>query len=294
MVVSTGAGADRREDRRQRTGPTKTIKAETEAHNDEGLPDSPVDRVARSLGEALIGGRSRAMIDDDEEAALWSRRNTPVEHPIRRAYDRVAAALREKRSNERLARECLDHYNALHPGDEHEHDLAPGGDVTLSRSHCSTGAWTHGNFVARRRRRQWRRCLAFVLPATRTLFFFEHMSGDDYLGVITCIPMPDEPVGGFLARIPLIRRWATPRRSGRWDCVCKTCRRGLRVTHHWLKRKVVGEFPCGHMVAESVCKMCYHYSDVVHPSPGKFARGYLEHEDEFGHYGRNGLRDYPC
>ncbi|BAF17998.1 uncharacterized protein [Oryza sativa Japonica Group] len=232
------------------------------------------------------------MIDDDEEAALWSRRNTPVEHPIRRAYDRVAAALREKRSNERLARECLDHYNALHPGDEH--DLAPGGDVTLSRSHCSTGAWTHGNFVARRRRRQWRRCLAFVLPATRTLFFFEHMSGDDYLGVITCIPMPDEPVGGFLARIPVIRRWATPRRSGRWDCVCKTCRRGLRVTHHWLKRKVIGEFPCGHMVAESVCKMCYHYSDVVHPSPGKFARGYLEHEDEFGHYGRNGLRDYPC
>uniref|UniRef100_A0A0E0L4T5 DUF3615 domain-containing protein n=1 Tax=Oryza punctata TaxID=4537 RepID=A0A0E0L4T5_ORYPU len=183
------------------------------------------------------------VLDDDEEAALRPRRITPVDHPIRRAYDRVAAALREKQSNERLGRACLDHYNALHPG-----------DVTLSLSHCSSGTWTHGNFVARRRR-QWRRrrrCLAFVLPATRTLFFFEHMSSDDYLGVITCIPMPDEPVGGFLARIPFIRRWETPRRSGRWDCVCKTCHRGLRVTYHWLKRKVVGEFPCGHMVAESV------------------------------------------
>uniref|UniRef100_A0A0E0L4T6 Uncharacterized protein n=1 Tax=Oryza punctata TaxID=4537 RepID=A0A0E0L4T6_ORYPU len=117
-------------------------------------------------------------------------------------------------SNERLARECLDHYNALHPGDEH--DLAPG-DVTLSIAPCNSTTWTHGNFVARRRRRR--------------------------------------PVGDP----------APPERQ--------TCHRGLHVKHPWLKKKVVGEFPCGHLEAESVCKMCFSYSDVVHPSPGKFARG---------------------
>ncbi|EEE64412.1 hypothetical protein OsJ_19256 [Oryza sativa Japonica Group] len=229
----------------------------------------------------MVGGGVR---DGDEEAALWprpimleedyySRRRRAREHDRRRA-----AALREEESNERLARECLDHYNALHPGDEH--DLAPG-DVTLCSAPCNSTTWTHGNFVARRRSG----CLAslFLPSRPRTLFFFEHMSSKDFLGVVTCVPMADEPDGGgLLARVPLCRRWATRRRrSGRWDCVCRTCNRGLHVKHPWLKKKVVGEFPCGHLEAASVCKMCFSYSDVVHPSPGKFARGYREHEDDF-------------
>ncbi|BAS77044.1 Os02g0155200 [Oryza sativa Japonica Group] len=93
------------------------------------------------------------MVGDEEAAqALWPPPITLEEDYYSRR--RRAAALREEESNERLARECLDHYNALHPG-----------DVTLCSAPCNSTTWTHGNFVARRRSAG---CLASLfLPSGR-------------------------------------------------------------------------------------------------------------------------------
>ncbi|KAG2646477.1 hypothetical protein PVAP13_2KG511500 [Panicum virgatum] len=81
-----------------------------------------------------------------------------------------------------LVTECLQHYNYMHPNDEYE--PAPGEVTKYIRWHYGT-RWTHGNFVARRKRSG---CFSF-LPAPRTLFFFELMHSPDFTGVVTCTPL---------------------------------------------------------------------------------------------------------
>ncbi|KAG0553242.1 hypothetical protein BDA96_01G577200 [Sorghum bicolor] len=168
-------------------------------------------------------------------------------------FERLAA-------NRQLVMECLRHYNSLHPHDEYE--PAPGEVTKHLRAH-SIGVWTHGNFVARRKRSG---CFSF-LPAPRTLFFFELNRTSDFYGVVTCTPL-DEPVteGYSVLGFPI---WWGSRRDGRSDCICKTCYRRFDSEH---------ETPaCGHGKAERICEMCYHSSAVLHPFPGEFAYGYREY-----------------
>ena len=65
-----------------------------------------------------------------------------------------------------------------------EYEPAPGEVTKYIRWHYGT-RWTHGNFVARRKRSG---CFSF-LPAPRTLFFFELMHSPDFTGVVTCTPL---------------------------------------------------------------------------------------------------------
>ncbi|XP_021309407.1 uncharacterized protein LOC8059521 [Sorghum bicolor] len=149
------------------------------------------------------------------------------------------------------------------PRDAHdEYEPAPGEVTKHLRAH-SIGVWTHGNFVARRKRSG---CFSF-LPAPRTLFFFELNRTSDFYGVVTCTPL-DEPVteGYSVLGFPI---WWGSRRDGRSDCICKTCYRRFDSEH---------ETPaCGHGKAERICEMCYHSSAVLHPFPGEFAYGYREY-----------------
>ncbi|KAF7010980.1 hypothetical protein CFC21_025340 [Triticum aestivum] len=162
--------------------------------------------------------------------------------------------------------QCLQLYNAAHPGDEYE--PAPG-KVTRRGKLDNYGFWTHGNFVARRK---CSGCLSFV-PAPRTLFFFELIDRGDDDEVLTCIPL-DEPVTEayvFLG-IPLGRG---TRRNGESDCVCKTCYRRFHVPHAGLTRKC----GCEDSKVERVCKMCYLDADVLHPFRGGFRFGH--HQEIF-------------
>jgi hypothetical protein len=67
-----------------------------------------------------------------------------------------------------------------------EYEPAPGA-VTKFTDYNESLLWTHGNFVARRKRSG---CLSF-LPAPRTLFFFElrDSKGDGLGEVTTCTPI---------------------------------------------------------------------------------------------------------
>ncbi|PNT73694.1 hypothetical protein BRADI_2g62496v3 [Brachypodium distachyon] len=81
--------------------------------------------------------------------------------------------------------QCLEWYNSNHPGDEYE--PAPG-RVTRYTIINNLRWWTHGNFVARRKR-SGSGCFSF-LPAQRTLFFFELTAGLDCIDqVVTCDPL---------------------------------------------------------------------------------------------------------
>ncbi|KAM0869134.1 hypothetical protein ACQ4PT_040868 [Festuca glaucescens] len=77
---------------------------------------------------------------------------------------------------------ALELYNAMHPGNEYE--LAPGEMTRSSGEPADDCVWSHGNFVARRRKRSG--CFSF-LPAPPTLFFFEHVYRADFQEVVTCI-----------------------------------------------------------------------------------------------------------
>ena len=78
-----------------------------------------------------------------------------------------------------LPREWLDWFEQ---GNEYE--PAPGKVYRHSYYHNGV-CWSHGNFVARKKRSGW---LSF-LPAPRTLFFFELAHGKDFDGVVTCTPL---------------------------------------------------------------------------------------------------------
>jgi hypothetical protein len=67
-----------------------------------------------------------------------------------------------------------------------EYEPAPGA-LTRCREYNGSLLWSHGNFVARRKRSG---CFSF-LPAPLTLFFFELLDRDakGAIEVITCIPI---------------------------------------------------------------------------------------------------------
>jgi hypothetical protein len=67
-----------------------------------------------------------------------------------------------------------------------EYEPAPGA-VIRCREYNGSLLWSHGNFVARRKRSG---CFSF-LPAPRTLFFFELLDRDakGAVEVITCVPI---------------------------------------------------------------------------------------------------------
>ena len=62
-----------------------------------------------------------------------------------------------------------------------EYEPAPGKVYRHSYYHNGV-CWSHGNFVARKKRTGW---LSF-LPAARTLFFFELAGTKDFNGIVTC------------------------------------------------------------------------------------------------------------
>ncbi|KAF8710094.1 hypothetical protein HU200_029823 [Digitaria exilis] len=81
-----------------------------------------------------------------------------------------------------IVRECLHHYNIRNPGNEYE--PAPGMVIQYFQFGNGT-CWTHGNFVARQKRYG---CFS-LLPAPRTLFFYEQSYKNGSPGVVTCTPL---------------------------------------------------------------------------------------------------------
>ncbi|KQK03028.2 hypothetical protein BRADI_2g05107v3 [Brachypodium distachyon] len=163
--------------------------------------------------------------------------------------------------------QCLEWYNSNHPGDEYE--PAPG-RVTRYTIINNLRWWTHGNFVARRKR-SGSGCFSF-LPAQRTLFFFELTAGLDCIDqVVTCAPL-DEPVTEAYKFLGF-RLGCGTRRDGGSDCVCKTCHRQFLLPDPFMTRTCA----CGGKV-ERLCHMCYPKCIVLHPLGGEF---------EFGHHKDN-------
>lgn len=154
-----------------------------------------------------------------------------------------------------LTMDCLHYYNKKNPGNEYE--PAPGKVYRHSYYHNGV-CWSHGNFVARKKRTGW---LSF-LPAARTLFFFELAGTKDFNGIVTCTHL-DEPVTESHSVLGFRLGFST-RRSGKFDSFCKTCSGRFDVPHP----------ACEHQHVEKVCGMCYLRSDVLHPRPGEFAFGY--------------------
>ncbi|KAG0531442.1 hypothetical protein BDA96_04G023000 [Sorghum bicolor] len=149
----------------------------------------------------------------------------------------------------------------IRSGDEYE--PAPG--KVSQHPHFHNGiCWTHGNFVARKKRSG---CFSF-LPAPRTLFFFELAYRNGFNGVVTCTAL-DEPVTEAYSVLgfPL---WCSARRTGIFDFVCKTCYCRFDVPRPGMQKM----FACGHNNVGKVCEMCYRRSHVLHPYPGEFAFGY--------------------
>ncbi|OEL37103.1 hypothetical protein BAE44_0001875 [Dichanthelium oligosanthes] len=137
--------------------------------------------------------------------------------------------------NRRLVNDCLEHYNSTHPGDEYE--PAPG-LLTLYRTFAASGCWTHGTFVAGRKRRL---AASFLPPAPRTLFF-ELLCSEHVDGAATCVPL-DEPVTEACCFRGLRIGWGA-RRDGSADRVCRTCYR--RVVDGPCPRPRTKTFACGH------------------------------------------------
>jgi len=186
----------------------------------------------------------------DEQIEMLTRSRRPG-HFKRLAMDR------------KVTMECLRYYNLNHPGNEYE--PAPG--MVYRNAHFHNGlSWTHGNFVARKKRSG---CFSF-LPAPRTLFFFELAHSKDFDGVVTCTPL-DEPVTESYSVFGFPLGFST-RRSGKLDAFCKTCYNRFDLPHPGIKKT----FACGHQDVEKVCEMCYLSSRVLHPRPGRFAFGYRD------------------
>ncbi|CAN6164950.1 unnamed protein product [Urochloa humidicola] len=181
-----------------------------------------------------------------------------VKHdPFRSA---LPGRLQQLALDRKIVMDCLNLYNSKHPDDEYE--PAPGLVTQHGKFDLNGFCWTHGNFVARRKRSG---CFSF-LPAPRTIFFFELVAREDFDGAVSCIPL-DEPVTEAYNFLGFSLGWRS-RRDGRADKICKTCYRCCEV--HPGPRK---PFPCGHDRAEIVCHLCYLVSCVLHPYPGEFAFG---------------------
>uniref|UniRef100_A0A0D9VNC0 Uncharacterized protein n=1 Tax=Leersia perrieri TaxID=77586 RepID=A0A0D9VNC0_9ORYZ len=83
----------------------------------------------------------------------------------------------------------------------------------------------------------------------------------------------DEPVTEAYSIMGFPLWWST-RRSGRLDCLCKTCYHQFDLPHPFIRKT----FACGHDKVERVCEMCYFSSEVLHPFPGEFTYGYREYK----------------
>ncbi|CAD6248294.1 unnamed protein product [Miscanthus lutarioriparius] len=209
-------------------------------------------------------------------ARLWRRcfsRFDPCSIPVGQALteEQMEMVLRHRRPGyfKRLAMDrevtmdCLHYYNLKHPGNKYE--PAPG--KVYRNAHFHNGVcWTHGNFVARKKRSGW---FSF-LPAPRTLFFFELAHTNDFDDVVTCTPL-DEPVTESYSVLGFPLGFST-RRSGKLDSFCKTCYKRFDVPHPGIQKI----FACGHQHVQKVCEMCYLRSRVLHPRPGDFAFGYRD------------------
>ncbi|TVU48616.1 hypothetical protein EJB05_08257, partial [Eragrostis curvula] len=156
-----------------------------------------------------------------------------------------------------LVKDCLEHYHSTHTG--YEYEPAPG-DVTLYSDFHGGQCWTHGNFVARRKRYG---CFKF-LPAPRTLFFFELVVRENFSGIVTCTPL-DEPVTEAYTFLGFPLGWGT-RRNGESDRICEMCNR------HCVRSTCA----CGHDKLEILCDICHPRSVVLHPfpAPGEFGFGF--------------------
>ncbi|CAD6209530.1 unnamed protein product [Miscanthus lutarioriparius] len=81
-----------------------------------------------------------------------------------------------------LVKDCLDHYNREHPGNDYEPVL---GNVSRN-PHLHNGiCWTHGNFVARKKGSG----VFSFLTAPRSVFFYELAYMNGFRGVVTCTPV---------------------------------------------------------------------------------------------------------
>ncbi|XP_066358679.1 uncharacterized protein [Miscanthus floridulus] len=157
-----------------------------------------------------------------------------------------------------LVKDCLDHYNREHPGNDYEPVL---GNVSRN-SHLHNGiCWTHGNFVARKKGSG----VFSFLAAPRSVFFYELAYMNGFRGVVTCTPV-EEPAYSVLG-YPL---WWATRTSGKLDSFCKTCYCRFGIPRPGVQKI----FACGHNNMAEICEMCYCRSHALHPDPGEFAFGY--------------------
>uniref|UniRef100_A0A0D9VNC2 DUF3615 domain-containing protein n=1 Tax=Leersia perrieri TaxID=77586 RepID=A0A0D9VNC2_9ORYZ len=154
-----------------------------------------IEKLGRRRERAYARARSRCCLPFPFFAKKLLQDTIPVAVPhsadqlyrLREERDRIHRYMLPGRF-ERLAMdrnfvlECLQHYNSMHPDDEYE--PAPG-KVTKHTERDNGIAWTHGNFVARRKRTG---CFS-ILPAPRILFFFEHISSGVFRGIVTCTPL---------------------------------------------------------------------------------------------------------
>ncbi|KAG0527430.1 hypothetical protein BDA96_06G232800 [Sorghum bicolor] len=111
----------------------------------------------------------------------------------------------------KLVKDCLDHYNRQHPGNEYE----PVFGIVTHNPHMHNGiCWIHGNFVVRKKGSG----VFSFLTAPRAVFFFELAYMHGFKGVVTCTTV-EEPAYSVLG-YPL---WRATRTSGIVDSFCKTC-----------------------------------------------------------------------
>ncbi|CAM0904140.1 unnamed protein product [Alopecurus aequalis] len=258
--------------------PVTLTEAETEATlliGDVPAQDAKAPRAAASVEIfRLMNEALDRLVIPPRPMPLWRRcfsRFVPYSFPIGQALteEQMEVVLRHRRPGyfKRLAMDrkvtmnCLHYYNLNHPGNEYE--PAPG--KVYGNAHFHNGiSWTHGNFVARKKRSGW---FSF-LPAPRTLFFFEFARGNDFDGVVTCTPL-DEPVTESYTVFGFPLGFST-RHNGKLDSFCKTCYSRFDLPHPSIQKI----FACGHQHVDKVCEMCYLRSRVLHPRPGGFAFGY--------------------
>ncbi|KAJ1299212.1 hypothetical protein BS78_01G514500 [Paspalum vaginatum] len=120
-----------------------------------------------------------------------------------------------------------------------------------------------------RRKRSAAACFSFQLPAPRALFFFELLETSvDFQGVVTCVPLLDEPVteGYSVLGFPI---WWDTRRDGR--CMYSyTHRKRERVMFSRCAIHIYDDrysytycFACIAIcnAADCICRTCYRHFD---------------------------------
>ncbi|TVU48385.1 hypothetical protein EJB05_08019 [Eragrostis curvula] len=158
---------------------------------------APMERVVRTRAEEYEERLRRIILVPPAPFPWWWRlpfigpnpNAIPVGQPLDHEQLEMLRKSREPghfkilAMGRQLATDCLQHYNAMHPDNEYE----PATGKVTKNLHFDNGAcWTHGNFVARRKRSG---CFSF-LPAPRTLFFFEVAYSNGSSGVMNQLLKP--------------------------------------------------------------------------------------------------------